>query len=562
MSSLLRLFCLILSLMTTLPCTAREWTWARRDGGGDNEFARALEFAPNGEFYVTGPFIGETRIGDSVWQSSDDRVDTFLALYDDGGKPLWVRRIAGPEGDVADDLCVDPKGNVVLCGRYSESCTFADTTLHSPNDDPVIYAAKYSISGELLWARIVHDNSKNVNGPKLAIDAAGAIYLASNYYDRTLIGDSLIVGRESQPNLLISKLSPEGEAIWFRSFGGKRGRDEEPGDLPLSTIAVDPEGNTVIAARFRGHIRLGDSTIVAEGSKPDPLLFALDSKGAMRWIRLHKPLSDNLLVYSSIDFDSEGNFYATANFLDSALIGPFTIMSQGMSDVLIAKFDREGEALFVRSGGGPDADFSGRLRCRDGSCIMAGSYQGPAYFDGDTLPDPPSMGMYVAAYDYQGNILWTQHGDYSEGTLSVADLDRRSDGRLVFGGQFRGAISFGATRLIGDPIDGNANDVFLAGMHFASTSVPSDEDKPPQLMIHPHPVLQNCELVLNDLAPGSVRIDVYDPTGRLLMLDSRRHATQGTFRTTLDLSALAPGGYVLRLETAAGLMSRQLLVLR
>ena len=146
--------------------------------------------------------------------------------------------------------------------------------------------------------------------------------------------------------------------------------------------------------------------------------------------------------------DRDGNVYVTGEFSETARFGKHTLTTHGELDFFIAKFDRKGECLWARAGGGTKTDRGYAVAAdRDQNCYVTGHFQSfDAQFEGQgPLPNRGEYDVFVAKYDRKGALKWIHTGggpryDYGHGLA----LD--GSGNCYITGGLAGAGEIGALK--------------------------------------------------------------------------------------------------------------------
>jgi hypothetical protein len=165
----------------------------------------------------------------------------------------------------------------------------------------------------------------------------------------------------------------------------------------------------------------------------------------------------------AIALDDSNNLYVTGYFVYEVTFGDSVdLTGEGEEDIFLARFDKEGELLWVKQAGGAaetnENDRGNAIAVDDESNVyVAGSYEGPASFDTMTINGNGKMDLFVAKYDAAGNIIWLRHAGNTE-TDVANGMMLDDEGNLYVTGQFRFSISFDTITLTGN---GNNADIFL-----------------------------------------------------------------------------------------------------
>jgi hypothetical protein len=162
--------------------------------------------------------------------------------------------------------------------------------------------------------------------------------------------------------------------------------------------------------------------------------------------------------------DGSDNVYVTGGFYGSIYFSSgffaFPLVSSGMSDIFLAKYNVDGTLQMSRRLGGIGYDF--------GQAVGIDKYNGEIYLTGGYSPvaSPYITDVCVAKYKADGTVLWN-HVTGSPGTIDVGqDLVVTASGAYVTG-YFGNSINFGGATLT----SGGSSDAFVA--HYYYTGGPS-----------------------------------------------------------------------------------------
>jgi hypothetical protein len=142
--------------------------------------------------------------------------------------------------------------------------------------------------------------------------------------------------------------------------------------------------------------------------------------------------------------DAQGNFYTAGCFWDgTTTIGGTPVKSNGHMDLLIVKYDKNGNVLWVRTAGGvKDERFYGITVDAKGNCYAVGDFDSPVIsFGKKKLRNEGKSDFLVVSYDSNGNFIWANRGGRS-GHEGAAVVTIDADGNCLIGGSFTSS-SFG-----------------------------------------------------------------------------------------------------------------------
>jgi hypothetical protein len=173
------------------------------------------------DVYVAGTFTGTLGVDGSALQA--DGTAAFLVKLGAAGDVAYARAL-GPAADGAiASLAVDGEGRVALSG-------------------PGFGTRKLDESGSVLWQKAFFGN--------VQFDGAGNLLLAGELVGTVDFGAGPVTSQGGSDVLLL-KLAPDGTPLFVHGYG-------DAGALQRAqALAVDDEGNVVVAGTFDGRLDFG-----------------------------------------------------------------------------------------------------------------------------------------------------------------------------------------------------------------------------------------------------------------------------------------------------------------
>lgn len=226
--------------------------------------------------------------------------------------------------------------------------------------------------GTLEWLRTIQGTSSGAGYGMVATN--GSIYMSGTTND----------GGNGQ-NILVSKFSQYGNREWIRAVGGS-------GSQEGSSIAVGGDGSVVVA---------GSGFSISK----------LSSGGSLLWAKNFEWRGSEA---SAVAVDGSGNIYVA---------GVSWVVGYGSGDVVLAKLDPNGNAIWVRSFGGPENEYVRGL--------TIGS-DGGIYVAGVTGNSPKFM---VAKYSSAGVPQWFRRIGSGTSQDIAHDIVTTSDGSIYLAGE-------------------------------------------------------------------------------------------------------------------------------
>jgi hypothetical protein len=159
-----------------------------------------------------------------------------------------------------------------------------------------------------------------------------------------------------------------------------------------------------------------------------------------------------------------GSFTGSADFSNYGISAPVTISSLGGKDAFIVKYNFYGELIWLKTGGGNNADEAKAIKVKDGEVYVAGQFLSDSItFDSTTLDNTYGQ-VFFGKFDLDGNIVFLTN-DGLNGIVEVSSIGLDVENNIYIAGQFRTGAS--QTTFNGSPISnaggtGNTYDAFIA----------------------------------------------------------------------------------------------------
>ena len=176
----------------------------------------------------------------------------------------------------------------------------------------------------------------------------------------------------------------------------------------------------------------------------------------------------------AIATDPSGFSYVTGQFFATLTIGSNSVTSYGGPDIFVAKFDPNGNCIWLRNGGSSDnqdtyGDNAGGISLDSaGNCYVTGYFKGTATFGSQTIGAGSMRNIFLVKYDTNGNEIWAvcPNGNISDHYSNAIDSDN-SGNSWITGYLGAGNVNFGSFTLTGPGAfvvkhDTNGNVVFAS----------------------------------------------------------------------------------------------------
>lgn len=232
-------------------------------------------------------------------------------------------------------------------------------------------------------------------------------------------------------DFVMARLDAQGQPIWMRSGGGRV--DDE-----LAHLAVSPDGSSLYAAGWiRDTLVLEDNIIATEGlSGDDAFLVKYDNNGNFQWAR--QWAGKGISRITALLTDNAGQVYVGGIFTDSLLLNNNndTLVSAGGFDMLMARYDADGNLLGYKQLGGTQTEMLNTMTLApNGYWYIGGYFVGNTGLGAFNLESNGETDAFLLQSDTDGNVWWVKQfgSEYAE---AIEHIAANSDGKLALSGVF------------------------------------------------------------------------------------------------------------------------------
>lgn len=143
----------------------------------------------------------------------------------------------------------------------------------------------------------------------------------------------------------------------------------------------------------------------------------------------------------------DGSVLLIGQFAGSIDFGQGPLLSAGAEDVVVARFDAQGNPIFSLRFGDSAPQLAHAIASKsDGGAVIAGELAGAVDFAGKTISSTGGMDAFLAAVDEGGAPQWLKvFGDSGYQTATAVTID--VEGNILVAGYFSGSIDFGGQPL-------------------------------------------------------------------------------------------------------------------
>ncbi len=353
------------------------FVWAKRVGGNYSTGFFKIGFAANGDLILGGELVGTADFDPNAGTVNLTSVtlqnnpafpstDVVITRLTPAGNLVWAKRIGGGGHEGLRDLKVDANGNILISGYFELTCDFDPGTANFPltaSGSRDGYIAKYDADGNFIWAKRI-GGSSDVQITQIKSDSNGNVYAVGNFFNAIDIdpGTAEVILQPSPPDnfnqysqdVLVMKLDASGNYQW----GGKIGGTASDACYAMD---MDADNNLYLSGLAYGNADLdpGTTEFLATPSAGPVFLAKINSNGQFQWAKQFAttffPDIKQVVAHSDGSILMTGNFVQTITFSPTVSV-PGTGVSASDSDIFLAKFDADGNAIWAQKFGGSGQD--------------------------------------------------------------------------------------------------------------------------------------------------------------------------------------------------------------
>jgi len=427
------LFILLLSLNSF----SQQWEWVRNVNGAANDYTSDLFVDDSGYVYATGrnkeavTFEDETN---PFTPSNYGHTDAFLSKYDREGALIWGRLIGGADPDWGWGVTVDAEGNVYFTGEFDGTANFG-ADVYTTNGSRDCFITKLDKDGNFLWTQVFGGTGVD-KGKGIDVDDAGNVYATGFIYGQVSIG-GFTIGTDNITNAYMVKLDSDGNFIHV---------DDIQPDISYGyKIKCDDAGNVYLCGELLYDSYVADMLVTGPTtlSWRDGFIAKLDTAFNCEWVKVMAGLLHTNA--EAFDFNDE-SIYVTGFYTYETTFNDTTLTYNGVGsgaaginaarDAYVAKYDLDGNRIWVKGFGGADYDYGYDIKINSkGDFYICGVFEDTVNFDGYQLISEGGLDQFIAKGDSAGNILWVkQHSSTIDIYAYANELDHNEN--LFVGGMY------------------------------------------------------------------------------------------------------------------------------
>jgi len=427
--------------------------WTKKGSGSLKDIGNALTVDAVGNVYLTGEFFS-TNLNFSpglniTMAGGTGNCDFFLAKFDPLGNAIWGVKGGGTLTDRGYGVALDNEGKLLVTGHFYGTATFGTHTLTSLGNLDC-FTAKFDTSGNIIWIKEGKSVSQT-SSRGLATDNSGNTVVVGYFGTTaapTVLFDPITLTSNGQRDVFVVKYNSSGTPLWGVNGGGVKSGDE------AKDVAIDAAGNIYVTGIYTDTATFSGVTLNGKGGL-DIFIAKYNPNGQLQWAKTAggKGADEG----SGIAVDNQGNVYISGYFDSSATFGTTNVVGFDDYDAYLAKYDNDGNFLWVRYGGGTGKDYMNSIEIdNSGNIMCVGNFTGTAQFGPNSLTSKGLDDIFFIKCSSNSDLLWIKQAGGSDADKGFA-LALDGGNNIIATGSFKVWTKFGQDSLVSL----GAEDVFL-----------------------------------------------------------------------------------------------------
>ena len=378
--------------------------WQKSFGGSKSEIFDDILLTKNDEIIA----MGSVYSSDIEGVENHGSQDALIVKYDKDGNILWQNSFGGSQRDFFDEIVLTDNEELIVRGA-TLSTDIKDFTTNG-NYDAILL--KYDKDGNILWQNSF-GGSKEDRFQSFKLNNNDEI-LVRGYTTSTDI-DGLTTNGDRDGILI--KYDKDGKVIWRKNFGGS-------GYDTLYDFVFLSNGHFIISGNYKST----DISNLSNKGKQDAVLMRYDENGNLIWMKNFGGSEDDFI--NGIQLTSNNEVVIKGHTKSSDME---EITFKGVQDAIIAKYDVNGNLLWMNNFGGNETDFFLAYSLTSNDDVVALGYTYST--DIPNITNQGGMDTVIIKYDKDGKIVW-QKSFGGNGSDYLTKYTLINSDKIIVGGEF------------------------------------------------------------------------------------------------------------------------------
>lgn len=186
--------------------------WVKNAGGTGQDYGMGIQVDNSGAVFLTGGFRNTSAFGSIILRGDGGHADIFVARYTSSGEIVWAKKAGGHENDYGRAIALDASSNCYITGNFGLSATFGSTTIVGI-DSAEVYFASYDANGNFRWVLKasgefdVSDPNRFIEmGLSICTDPSGNVFASGTYRSNSSFGATTLAPWGIHTDVYITKI--------------------------------------------------------------------------------------------------------------------------------------------------------------------------------------------------------------------------------------------------------------------------------------------------------------------------------------------------------------------
>lgn len=441
--------------MAPLSAQTYDWVQIIRPGGNEHPWDLAIDnyghLYATGRVKFKSIFGSGANV--DTLMGIGGETDVFVAKYKLNGEFVWARRDGGVQGDWGRAIATDRDGSVLVTGEYCDTAMFGTHQLIAKGTVTTrnFFVAKYDSSGNCLWAKTAGYTSPHSRGWAIVCDSLNNVYVGGNISGPSNF-DSKTFGVLNKNLPFLAKFDPNGNCIWVKTLAAQY--NGEVYDLKIGksgllyTTGRYTGTLTINGTTYAGNSPSWGDVFIARLDTAGTFQWVKTANGTFQDMPYALDLDANENIYVAGTFANDLNFSGTV--INAILPGATAAAANAAADIFVAKYNSAGTFQWVRTAGGTKFDLAEDLSVTpSGKVLIAATVEDSVAFGPYTLQTiNDTINNLVLCYDSLGNIEWYEtHGGTMGNSCHSVIADQYSN--VYMAGAWEGNATYDGFNLVG-----------------------------------------------------------------------------------------------------------------
>jgi hypothetical protein len=354
--------------------TDEKYEWSRVTVASASAEGRGIATSGSGSVGIAGNATGNIDLGTGVLVAASSS-NAIIAKYDVGGAPVWSR---GFPNSRANAIAPTQGGGFVLTGQGDPATDYGCGALGKRG--ALILAV--DALGQCVWNKGSAMLAYQQFGTSVAVDKADNAIVAGTANGEIDLGGGKMTAMGL--DIFIAKFDDTGKHAWSKVLGDANGND-------TGLVAVDPDGNVVVAGGFSGSIQAGGQALTSKGAT-DVFVLKMSPDGNFLWAKSFGDTGDESAT--AVAVDASGAVFIAGSAKEKLDFGGGPLGDAG--SVFVVKLDASGQHVWSRSFASPTASVRAIASAGMSQVIVLGDFQGQIDLGGGPLMASGGADVFLA----------------------------------------------------------------------------------------------------------------------------------------------------------------------